>query len=694
MSNNEFSGLSENLVSRYKEFQTSEVEINALPVNDRGITLTASGWVDFNEAEAKEAGFEEMDDQRLAIRNIKPDGLGGVSYSLSKTTMGLYERFHTAEDAKNLELAVPVGGCAVLITTEKDGSHKMVLQYRINKNEYSFTPGASAGGIMEAKFDDNGKLKPVEEVYKDHIAKRLEEEVGVASDQIDVVISSVVTEKKPKLHHEIGAMVTTTLSYTEVCEAYSLRKGTLTSPAHLIALPAEKEVIEILVSQLECPLPPSHLGVYISIGYMMVMKEEGIEAAKTWVKSLEEKVEANYSRINEMVAKTGKNTEYMPFLSPSAQGLSDLITALWKAGLLNTVSTVKERTISKEKTQPSELCITGSVHFPKYLTDESDKTRGTLAIESVRNTLMDGYNMVIVVSPVTPVEYKNELEKVAAEVGKGKLILISETGRTYSAARRQAVEEAVQKLSPKYVMTCEIEKKELEKYLQDFLEPLTREGKHPGFVVMNRGIFEKNPNLPFAQDWGEMFQNRAIMRHLIDAGVYPEGTPPLDLLNGTRVAANEEMETNTGVKINPVDLMKVVYEYEVPGDDPGVKMKERLGMSYGVDHYSAAVYHSVSLAAALGIGVEQVSVPYKHDEQQRALEEGDMKEMFERKREAQARAIIDQNFDLLANICRWKEEGSWPGVLVEAIKNKTSLKLRHYSSVDYSIKGGRLLSKN
>jgi hypothetical protein len=675
----------ENLFPKEVVFDGGKVKINYLAEDGKGLEIETMGIVGLDTEAAKSRGFEELNDYRYALRSIYRDVGGKVRAKVMPTTMGLYNRFHraeTAEDVKNLELSMPVGGCMVLLTTESDGSKRMVLQYRINKDEYSYTPGVSTGGIMSLQYNDKGEPKPIEDVYRDHIESRLEAEVGLSKSQLtDIKVVGLATEIEPKVHHEVLSVGVTDLSFEELIRNYSDKKGTVTAPMHLISLPAEIEVIETLVSEMACPIPPSHLAAYVAVGYMMILEQKGKTVAGDWIVKMGERVKDNYERIDYTVRASGRGDRYRPYDSPVRQGLPDLLMALWTAKLLKPVRTAKdvEAAAVKENVEPSSVYVTGSVHFPKYGSDESDTQRGDLAREAIRENLESGYNMAVVVSPVTTEEYKKELEALASAGLKGKLLLLSESGRTYSGARRQAIKEALSQLETKYVISCEIEKKELLKYFQDFLTKFSKE-ESVGIVVMDRGIREKNPNLPWAQDWGELHQDKAISRHLKDAGFLPANAEVLDLLNGTRISLNKQVRTEAGL-INPTSLMCLTYEYE--GDQPTY--------AYGVDHYSAAVYHSVTMAVALGMEVRQVRVPYVHDEKQRELEEGVLREKFEKKREDQARSIIDQNFDLVANILVWKQDGKWPQIVTEAIEKGSPLTLKHFDSREYKLEAGRLI---
>lgn len=363
-----------------------------------------------------------------------------------------------------------------------------------------------------------------------------------------------------------------------------------------------------------------------------------------------------------------------------------------------------EKREDKNIISPEKLAITGNIHFPKFGEDQSDTIRGEQALRAIKKTLEAGYGVIANISKITNTEYREKLNELKDE---GKLILLDEADRpdtdahSYGVSRRQAIEES-KKQGFAYVMSGELEKEDLleTENIQKFLQLLNTEndGHRVGMVVMNRkGIMEKGRNLimnnesglPEAQYYGEYSQNFYIWENWKDAGFdVPE--VPLDLLNGTRFAANEEIKVKIDgydYGVRPTDVMELRYKYQ---------NEDEIGFPYKVDHYSAAIYHSPTIWIAMAgkKGITSAEIDYHHPEEQTRVEEmvGN-REIFEKKRLEQKRAIVLQNFDLCCNIVKWKEEGVWPTIVMEAIKNKTTLPLTHYDIRDWQLRDGKLQTK-
>ena len=701
---NEKPNLPESLFPKEEIFNGGKVIINYLPERLEGLEIETIGWEKLDEERARRVGgFDLLDDLRYALRDITIDTFGKVKAKIMNTTMGLYNRFHraeTEEDIKNLELSMPVGGCAILITTEPDGSNRMVVQYRVDKNEYQDTAGASAGGIMKMQFNDSGYPKPVQEVYREHIASRLSEEIGIDNSQFELTISGLVTEIDPKAHHEIVSVAKTTLPFSEIREKHADIDGLRSARIHLISLPFEKEIIEILVARMACPLPPTHLAAFISAGYMKVLSEEGPDKAKAWVAGLQQKVVENYTRIDEVVKVSGRGDKYRPYSSPANQGLPDLLKAMLEEGLLRPVD--RQETVEKQrKFTTDDVCVVGSVMFKDYSTEGTpDNLRGHQAIDSLMNVAKMGGKAAIIVAPNTDSKFKEDLERELEKLGEDKrklVVLETESQRGYSAARRQSVNLARKSFpETKVIIMQEIEKDLTQAYV-GFLKELSG---NKVLVMMNRGVnapyaeypwpedtFETDKghlgaNLPGAQFWGERDQNIHMANQEMAAfGV----TSYWDRLNGTRVILNAEVEIG-GVWINPTDLTLLEWEYT-----DGYNQEDRKNK---MNAYSEAVYNLIPVLESLGGNnlIEQVPTKYWHAEKQREQEENDPN--FKAKRLGHEVELPRINFDVVCNILEWKKQGIWPKILFEAINGDKKLHISHFTPEDYAIMNGEVIKRS
>jgi len=223
--------------------------------------------------------------------------------------------------------------------------------------------------------------------------------------------------------------------------------------------------------------------------------------------------------------------------------------------------------------------------------------------------------------------------------------------------------------------------KDLTPFIDDFIKPLFEDGA--GIVTMRR---ESLKSLPYYQQMGEAIQDSLIHGMQDEAGI-TVGNRPEDILNGTRFIANKPLETRYGRKVNPLDLfIKMDFEYTEEAAD---QVKDIY--KFGIDKYCSAVYFPLVVARELGIKVEEVKVPYKHDQEQTRLE--DREEKFKEKRIDQAKDIVSQHFDLVASMIEYKSEGKWPQVLWEALDEGKSLRLKHFDMSEWKIDEGKLARK-
>ncbi len=250
--------------------------------------------------------------------------------------------------------------------------------------------------------------------------------------------------------------------------------------------------------------------------------------------------------------------------------------------------------------------------------------------------------------------------------------------------RRKAIEFARSKYpDTRAFIMQEIEKDLVENY-EDFIEALSDKKI---LVMMNRGInvpYNENPwpdashlgaNLPKEQFWGERHQNIEMANQENLAGLTKK-EHYWDRLNGTRIIRNEKVKIG-GVEINPSDLMLLEYKYS-----DGYKEEDRKN---GIDRYSAYSYNLIPILEALGAEdlITEVPTKYQHSEKQRGQEEGNPK--YKEKRLGHKVDLPAINFDIIANIKEWKNSGSWPKVILDAVGGDKVLNIKHFDKREYSL---------
>ena len=210
------------------------------------------------------------------------------------------------ESSESFHISNPAATSMVLITTEEDGSHKLVFQHRSAKNRlYGDIPGSSIAGYLDATLDrtreGRGKILPITSDYiKDNVIREADEEIGIKPDEItELVITGLASDKK-EIHDEFLLMGTTTLSSNELVT----RTGAgdyFKFSEKFFTMDATPENIETLLTQVRCPLPPTHTATFLAAGYSMIVKQKGVEEAKKWKDRLTEGINKNYEEIDAMV---------------------------------------------------------------------------------------------------------------------------------------------------------------------------------------------------------------------------------------------------------------------------------------------------------------------------------------------------------------------------------------------------------
>lgn len=335
----------------------------------------------------------------------------------------------------------------------------------------------------------------------------------------------------------------------------------------------------------------------------------------------------------------------------------------------------------------NETCVVGSVFYKDYQTPGSEgNIRGRQAIESLHNIAEKGCKAAIIIAEGTDnsfiVDLKDDLLKLGKKAENIVWNLQKKPG--YSQARREAIELA----RSKYPETRAYIMQEIEKDITFEYEKFVDMLSHGNILVMmNRGVnvpYNENPwpdtkhlgaNLPHEQFWGERYQNIVMANQERAAGLTSKEYT-WDRLNGTRIIRNEPVEIGR-IKINPADLMLLKYKYVDGYEEDDRKNK--------VDTYSAAIYNMIPILEALGVEnkISEAPVTYWHSEEQKHQEENIPE--FRAKRLAHKIDLPNINFDIVANLKEWKEEGKLEDVILSALKSNKVLEIKHFKKSEYGL---------
>lgn len=243
---------------------------------------------------------------KLGIRDVTQTE-NELSFDIIPVTYPTYIAIRKPhESSESLKIANPAATSMVLMTTEEDGSHKLVFQHRSDKNRlYGDIPGSSIAGYLDATLnrtrEGRGKALNVTTDYiKDNVIREADEEIGIKPEEIaELIITGLASDKK-EIHDEFLLMGTTTLSSKDLAK----RVGSgdyFKFSEKFFTMDATPENIEILLTQVKCPLPPTHTATFLAAGYSMVLKENGLDEAKKWKNRIASGINRNYEEIDAIV---------------------------------------------------------------------------------------------------------------------------------------------------------------------------------------------------------------------------------------------------------------------------------------------------------------------------------------------------------------------------------------------------------
>lgn len=331
---------------------------------------------------------------KVGIRNIQRNG-DNLTLDIKPVTFPTYKDiFSISESKESLEVSNPAATAGILLTTESDGSHKLIVQHR-SKNNYPFgdIPGASVAGYLDGQLDPNnrGRLIPIDtKKVKGNLEKELDEELGIHVDDVDHIRITAIAKDKTRVHDEFLLFGISNLTTEQITQKVIARKkekrpnDEFDFEGNYFVIGGTPEAIFKLLTEVKCPLPPTHTAAFVAAGYSLMIDRDGLDSAKKWLSEIESGVKQNYEEIDAIVRKFWMaNTDkavikpdekperdlngYDPSYIPSEQGLPDITSELVRTGLIE-IPTNKEGEIRPENawlfdidgviTNPTEKMIT------------------------------------------------------------------------------------------------------------------------------------------------------------------------------------------------------------------------------------------------------------------------------------------------------------------------------------------------
>jgi len=282
---------------------------------------------------------------KVGLRNVHQEGNTLTVDTIPVTFPTFKAISNPGMSESERDISNPSATALILLTTEEDGSHKFVLQHRSPRNFfYGDIPGASVAGYFDGTLH-GATLQPIDTAsVKDNGTKEMKEEIGLyPRDIVDLKIAGFASDKV-RVHDEFLLTATTKLSSQELLFRSGLGDH-FRFIEQAITIDATIDNVEKILTQVRCPLPPTHVAAFVAAGYSMILTEQGKNAAQQWKKKMEAEINRNYQEIDLAVknyyldhpdelnnvpnGKPPRNPNgYEPAYLPGQQGLPDMDSEL------------------------------------------------------------------------------------------------------------------------------------------------------------------------------------------------------------------------------------------------------------------------------------------------------------------------------------------------------------------------------
>ncbi len=312
---------------------------------------------------------------KVGIREVRQEG-NTLVVKPKFVSFPVYNEFSRPSDSPEiLDLSAVVGEAMIVRTA--DGriviQHRAIEKQRLDEDKptrgnasYTDIPGASVAGMVDPTLQSPDRLKgtpdPVTtESIKAGILKEAGEELGLGPEHLDKMRIVGVAHDKIKIHDEILLLADSNLTASQIRETSRTSKrnknlGDIDFEEKFIDIPGTPKAIETLLTEVRCPLPPTHAAALVAAGYSLVLQEQGLEEANKWRTRLETGIRDNYREMDRMVATYydkhpealtqvperfwGKNIPgrnpngYTPAYGAGEQGLDEFDDAMVETGLM------------------------------------------------------------------------------------------------------------------------------------------------------------------------------------------------------------------------------------------------------------------------------------------------------------------------------------------------------------------------
>lgn len=353
--------------------------------------------------------------KKIGLRAVELTGDNTLTADVQLVPYPVYNVLSDPDASPEVEKLGAATGVAMVVETS-DG--RLVIQHRGVKKQkitepgmtrgngtYADIPGASVAGMVDASLSNNsdrvpGTPDPVDtDFLKANILKETGEELGIAPGDIEGLRIVGLAQDHYKPHDEVLFLSTLRLTADELREASRTSNRNINLPdadfeEKFFDIEGSPRAIETLLTDVKCPLPPTHAAAMVAAGYSMVVRESGAEAAHAWRQRMQEQVRRNYEEINSTVANyyqqypemldhvperywgqkpPARSLEaYSPAYTPEEQGLPTLQDEMVRTGLMPETRRHSKKgrlfDVDGVVTDPQEKRVTNNEMFDEIIT--------------------------------------------------------------------------------------------------------------------------------------------------------------------------------------------------------------------------------------------------------------------------------------------------------------------------------------
>jgi hypothetical protein len=355
----------------------------------RGVDAVTAARDNWHAAERNGAAAEEIEKlrtsfleeraayqnrgQKIGLRAIRQAG-NRIQVDAQLVPFPIYNLLATPDNTTEiLNLSAATGVAAIVRTADS----RLIIQHRAVEKihpdgsktrgnaSYADIPGASVAGMLDASLTQPdrkpGTPDPIDtQTIKDALLKEAGEELGLApKDLADLRIVGLAHDNV-KPHDELLLLADARLTSEELIEvsrnsSRNKNLGDADFDEKFISIEASPAAIATLLTEVRCPLPPTHAAALVAAGYALTLEKDGSRAADAWKQAVESKTLHNYQLMNEMVAAYYKHrpdalsqtpqrflgkpvpprdpVAYAPAYTPQEQGLPAFDEEMLRTGL-------------------------------------------------------------------------------------------------------------------------------------------------------------------------------------------------------------------------------------------------------------------------------------------------------------------------------------------------------------------------